>query len=366
MRESFDLLEYVRHLRSQWRFIAIAAGAAVLIGGGVSLLMPKKYTATVRILIEPPGGSDQRVAVAVSPIYLESLRSYEHFASSDNLFIRAMERFNLREAGSVESLKRRVLKVEVPRNTRILEISATLPDAAKAHTLALFMAQETVKLSRSVSAEGDRELVRGTQAEYDDARAQLDRVTSEWNRAASSEPMEGLAEDIKASQALRTELERDASFAQLLIIENGKRAKLSTRPGEVDSIRTETQLTETRLSAMRKRMEDLDREIAAKQAIFERRAAQREVLNSKRKAAEAAFAAVENRLREIRGTSGFRSEQLNVIDPGITPERPSSPNLPLNVIAALLIGLAAAIVFLSLEFSFGKVRPARAPLRVAG
>jgi uncharacterized protein involved in exopolysaccharide biosynthesis len=366
VRESFDLIEYLGYLRSHWRFIAIAAAAAVLIAGGVSLLMPKQYTATVRILIEPPGGSDQRVAVAVSPIYLESLRSYEHFATSDNLFIRAMVQFDLRQSGSIESLKRRLLKVEVPRSTRVLEIRATLPDAAKAHKLALFIAQETVKLSRSVSAEGDRELIRGTQAEYDDARAQLDRATSAWNRAASAEPLEGLSEEIKEIQTMRTELERDASFAQLLIVENAKRAKLSTRPGEVDSIRTETQLTETRLSGMRKRIADLDHEIAAKQLAFSRRAARREVLTSERKSAEAAFAAVENRLREIRGTSGFRSEQLNIVDPGITPERPSSPNVPLNVIAALLVGLTASVGFLSLEFSFGKLRPARAPLRVAG
>ena len=43
------------------------------------------------------------------------------------------------------------------------------------------------------------------------------------------------------------------------------------------------------------------------------------------------------RLRRIRlgrggfCGAGFRGERLKIIDPGIVPERPSSPNLPLNV-----------------------------------
>ena len=45
------------------------------------------------------------------------------------------------------------------------------------------------------------------------------------------------------------------------------------------------------------------------------------------------------RLREARGDAGYRGERLRIIDPGIVPERPSSPNLPLNLVAALLLGL---------------------------
>ena len=51
--------------------------------------MTPQYTATARIVIDPPAGTDLRAAMAVSPIYLESLRTYEQFASSDSLFQKA-------------------------------------------------------------------------------------------------------------------------------------------------------------------------------------------------------------------------------------------------------------------------------------
>jgi uncharacterized protein involved in exopolysaccharide biosynthesis len=61
---------------------------------------------------------------------------------------------------------------------------------------------------------------------------------------------------------------------------------------------------------------------------------------------------VENRLREARGDAGYRGERLKIIDPGIVPERPSSPNLPLNLAAALLLGLVLPIVYFTLEMNF--------------
>jgi uncharacterized protein involved in exopolysaccharide biosynthesis len=66
--------------------------------------------------------------------------------------------------------------------------------------------------------------------------------------------------------------------------------------------------------------------------------------------AQSALARAERRLEEARGTMGYRGERLAMIDPGIVPERPSSPNLPLNVLAALLMGLAGAWLWVTVEF----------------
>ena len=67
------------------------------------------------------------------PGYLESLKTYEEFAANDSLFQKAIDQFQLRAAlgaRPIESLKKRVLQVALVRNTRILEIAATLPDAS--------------------------------------------------------------------------------------------------------------------------------------------------------------------------------------------------------------------------------------------
>src|SRR4051794_33263681 len=96
MPDSVDGFRYISYLLRRYRFIALAGGVAAVLALLVSLLLPQKYTATARILIEPPAGTDLRAAMAVSPIYLESLRTFEQIASSDTLFQKAIDRFHLR------------------------------------------------------------------------------------------------------------------------------------------------------------------------------------------------------------------------------------------------------------------------------
>src|SRR6266849_8252806 len=153
------LLPALDHVRARWRIVAGACAVAVSLTLGVSLILTKEYTAVSRIVIDPPAGSDPRASMAVSPIYLESLRSYELFAASDDLFLKAVQRFGLRgDSAPIDKLKKSVLKADIPRNTRILEIRATLPNPKTAHALALYVAEETVKLNQAVSREGDQEL----------------------------------------------------------------------------------------------------------------------------------------------------------------------------------------------------------------
>ena len=183
------LLPALDRLRARWRVVAVTCGVSVGLALGASLILPKEYTAVSRVVIDPPAGSDPRVSTAVSPIYLESLRSYELFASSDDLFLKAVQRFGLRrDSTPIDRLKKSMLKVEMPRNTRILEIHATLPDAKKAHDLALYIAEETVKLNQAVSRQGDQELAGEAEKQAAEARIRLRDVEQAWNMAAMKEP----------------------------------------------------------------------------------------------------------------------------------------------------------------------------------
>src|ERR1039458_6719669 len=175
--ESVNTYRYLSFLGSRWRFIAASCAIAMSLALGVSLTRPKLYTATCRILIEPPAGTDIRSALGVSPIYLESLKTYEHFAGSDSLFLRALNQFQLRQRfpdRSVESLKAGILKAGMVRDTKILEIKVTLPDPKTAQALAQYLGEETVKLSRSVDEEGDRELAQAIEKQEADAQGRLE------------------------------------------------------------------------------------------------------------------------------------------------------------------------------------------------
>jgi uncharacterized protein involved in exopolysaccharide biosynthesis len=272
--ESFTFFQYIDHLRRRGRWIGLTCAVAAVLALVTSLLLPKRYTASARIMIDSPAGNDARSALALSPIYFESLKSYEAFAGSEKLFLEAVERFHLRDAAHprpIEQFQRSVLKVRLMPNTRILEIVCTLPNAENAHTLALFLANETVALSRRVSQQTDQELIAEAEKQFELARARLEQVYADHG---------------------------------------------------ADGI------SETRRSSAREGFEEAER-----------------------------------RLGDVRAASGYRGERLAIIDPGVTPERPSSPNVSLNVLVAIFIALLGSLIWVSLEFSRGlhHPEPMRAP-----
>ena len=281
MPESFEMFRYLDHLRRQWRVIGVACSVAVGLALIACLIMPNRYTATARIMIDPPAGSDPRASVAVNPVYLESLKTYELMASGDRLFLDAIEHFKLPRSKPIDQLKRSVLTVRMLHNTRILEISATLSDPKQAQALALYIADEAVRLSRDVSLAGDRNLVTDAQKQWDDAHTRLEKAESAW-------------------------------------------AQVAERP--------------------------VDQAAA--------RAAQVSTVQAEREGAREAFTAAEKRLTEVRGFAGYRGERLSIIDPGVVPERPSWPNIPLIVLAALVVALAGSLLYVTFEFNYRLERSA--------
>lgn len=274
MPESFQMLHYLDHLRLRWRAIAVACGTAVGVALIVALLTPARYTATARVMIEPPAGSDPRGATAVSPIYLESLKSYELVASGDRLFQGALDHFKLPRTRSLDSLKRSVLKVSIPRNTKILEISATVGEPAVAQELALYIAQQTVKLARGVSAETEQDLLADARKQMDEAQAHLrqeERVRAQAPSPAESQPRDAAREEVyQAGQ----------------------------------------------------------------------------------------------HLAQVRAMVGARGDRLQIIDSGVIPERPSWPNIPIMLVAALLVALVGSLLFVTFEFNY-RVERSAAPRSVA-
>ena len=320
-------LPVLDRLRARWRMIAVACAIAVSLAFGVSLILTKEYTAVSRIVIDPPAGSDPRSFIAVSPIYLESLRSYELFASSDDLFLKALERFGLRrDSEPIDKLKKSILKADMPRNTKILEIHATLPDPKTAHALALYIAEETVKLNQAVSREGDQELTAGAEKQVDQARAQLQASEKAWKEATTQTPVNQLQAELEGEQEVRSALQRELAESQVLLPEN-----------------------DARIERYRRQLESMQKSIAAKHKLLAERTAGMDRLTSELETARAAAKAAEARLQEVRSTLGFRGERLRIIDPGIVPERPSFPNIPLNVGISLFVALVLSVLGIGLE-----------------
>jgi uncharacterized protein involved in exopolysaccharide biosynthesis len=154
---------------------------------------------------------------------------------------------------------------------------------------------------------------------------------------------------------LRASIERRAALAQLDIADAAEREK-QAQGGELADIRKDASNARARLAEMRKQIEAIDREQSRRDKLMSLRMAHRDKLEAERKARQAELTAIETRLREARAEGGYRGERLRIVDPGIVPERPSSPDLLLNLLAALLAGLILPVLYLTIEMSYQERR----------
>src|ERR1700728_747379 len=232
MQESFDVFEYLDFLHARWKFWGLACGVAIVAALATGFLLPKRYTATATILIDPPAAGDPRIASAVSTVYLESLKTYELLATNDQLFVRAAQRFHLRDrdGSPIESLKRRVLKVDKLRDTRALQISVTLPDPRTAQAVAQFIAEGAVELSRSGGKQADEAMMEDAGKVAEIAKARLNDAEAAWQKAAGAHSAEALRSEISEDSYLKSRVEE-----QLLDEQAGLAGSSSQGPRDGDA-----------------------------------------------------------------------------------------------------------------------------------
>lgn len=343
--ESFHAYEYLDHLQRRWKFmlsVCAVAGALALI---VSLLLPKEYTAMASIVIDPPAGNDPRTTITVSPVYLESLRAYEMFASSDTLFQRAVDKFHLREQSSktMESLKRGILKVAKLKDTKLLQISVTLPDPKQAQAMAQFLAEQTVALSRSTNFADEQDLRDDARARLAETQNRLEQEQAAWRDFTVRQPLESIQTELEALAGSRERLQLDLADARTYL------AEISN--GNADARAPSVRL---RVQSLEKQDADLVARIQNKSTVLADREARGEQLQQKLRAAQVAFDTAAARQRELEAAAGVRGERLSIIDPGVAPERPSFPNVGLNVVLAMIMAPIAAATYLTLT-----IRPLR-------
>jgi len=348
MYQSFDAYEYVDYLRRRWRVVAAACAVAVMVSLPLSMLMAKRYTATATIVIEPPGSSDSRTAIVVSPMYLESLKTYERFAESDSLFARAVEKFHLQEPGSarpIESLKRGMLKVTKVRDTKIMEISVTWKDPKLAQNIAEYLAGETVALSRGESLDADREFTDESEKQAAAAQRRLKQAEQAWTNLSVNEPMDSLQGEMDSSVSLAGRLRQD------LVDTEANIAEYQQGRSQSQFSREQLEAAGARKALLEKRWQEVQRTVRELAVTMASRSAKREASQNELKMAQVAWETAEKRLSELRAAAGSRGDRLRVMDPGIVPQRPSSPNVPLNVAAALFLAVAASVIYLSFAFT---------------
>ena len=354
----FNASSFATYARDQWRTFAIACSAAIVLAAVISVALPKRYTATASILIEPPAGNDPRAATAVSPVYLESLKTYERMASSSTMFQQALQRLQIAEARNnfnVEGLKRSILKVAKPANTKILEISTTLSDPAKAQELAEYIANETVRLSKDLDSGSEHEATQESRRILAVAEARVKRAEEARDNASQTEPIANLEDEVTNDTELRFRVRRDLALASSELAEaiaaQQSGAKTESQPALAALNAVQIAKARARVNALENEVNQLSQVIEKKGLVLEQRKLHRESLEIELKAARAERETAYQRLNDVLVSSGFRGERLHVIDRGVIPRSPSSPNLVLNILAALLLSFIGTGLYVAMRFA---------------
>jgi uncharacterized protein involved in exopolysaccharide biosynthesis len=338
MNGGTQAVEFAAYLAGRWRIVLIACVSAVILAGAASLILPSRYTATATLMIEPPAGMDPRTATSLSPVYLESLKTFEHLASSDSLFSQALDELGIRAryaGSSIESLKRSVLKVDKPVSTRVIEISATLEDPRQAQKLARYIAEHTVALSDSMTQRSAADSAQEARANLDSAEKRLRAAVAAGDKPPS---VTGVEDELSSLSELKYSIDRDLSDA---------RAELAAMPGGADA-----SLLRSKIADLEKQDRQFDAQLKSLGANLEHSTARRNELENESKSARLSYDAARTKLDDISASAAFRGERLQVLDPGILPERPSFPNVPLNMLVAFVLSLIAAVSYVAIRFAW--------------
>jgi uncharacterized protein involved in exopolysaccharide biosynthesis len=370
VEDEFDGVRFAHYLRHRWAVLAISCTVAVGLAGGVSLLLPKRYTATASILIEPPAGNDPRGATAVSSVYLESLKTYERFASSDTAIAMALRESGLEkkvEGASIEQIKRSVLKVSRPASTKIVEISATLENPNDAQKLAQHLAEQSVALNRRLDNESAEDLLTQAQKALERADNRLRAAEQSRNRVIQTEGMDVLQNEVTEVNALQLNIEEELGKTRAALAdaeaeartlqgngEPGDRTIFSAR--EVDAMRARVASLEAQAAALTKKSADAT-------TVLEGRRQRREPLDNELSVSRADYEVAKNKLADVQSSSAYRAERLEIMDPGVAPQHPSSPNILLNVMLAALVSLVLSVGYLAITFGYGRARSYPKPVR---
>jgi uncharacterized protein involved in exopolysaccharide biosynthesis len=344
----FDAVEFAEYIWGKRIVFLIACAVAIVVTLAVSLLLPKRYTARSSIFIEAPAGNDPRAATAVSSVYLESLKTYESFASSDTVFERATRRFQ------VDASKNSVLKVTRPVNTTVIEIAVTLHDPRKAQGLAQYIAEQTVEMNRSIEATSADSLIVELRSQSQAALERLTNASRERDAFATANPIEAVENELRDGSDFESRLDQDLAHARTEL------AGDATQPGPVpETLRRQMASAEARITAIGNQRRDLARLLAQKGSQLDTRKSRLNALEDEERVARNAYEDTRTRLNETLASPLYRGGRLRVIDPGVVPQRPSFPQTPLNLAAALLASLMGTFLYLALRFGYVRLQRER-------
>lgn len=391
------LLRRAGILRRRWRWVLESAVGCAVAALLVSLALPKIDRATSYILVsESKIGSGSHDApwqqVAMLPTYVP-------FVDNDALISQTLQKFQLdRPPYSLTAgrfRRRNYLDVQIPKSTRLLELSVEFPDAqlaagivndiaeravafndrmTAADTLATqdFLKKQLAEANHHLHEAMDRRLKVQQEAHSDDREKTLAILLSDKDRLSMrlEQLRVDVAQDESRSQSLQQSLSTEPQILKLTKNVTGdpylQKAADKLNPQGPPLSMTEESINVTHdeiqrslvgakanissgqagIQAATERLGKVNLEI---NVLLDQLARLRIEIDQADRDSALANEAVKNAARlyqEASVTVNSRSQDMKQISPAIVPERPVRPTILLNTILGFLLGALAAAGFI--------------------
>jgi len=344
--ETFEVRSYLGHLGRRWRTLFAVPIVAMAVALLISLALPRKYDAKVTLLVQS-GTSDPRLPQALNQVYLEYLRSYEQLIQGSALLARVIQEFHLEM--SVDQFRSQALDVEMLRLSKLLTIRVRWEDPQKAHQMALFLAKEAVRSTEGLRDDEAERAARVAQAEVGHAQSRMEEASAKLLEFRLKAREEELSRAAQVEMDSKSEYEKQLAQSQILIPELEARAAAPTN--QAKDIAVSLAAEQAKQAALRKALQDVDASLSRHQASLLKAQAGSANLERAYSAAQDSLKVATSRVNEARASAASRTEQLQIADPGIVPQRPSSPHYLFNALLALALGFFVAVIYESWKWS---------------
>ena len=257
---------------------------------------------------------------------------------------------------SVDSFRRRgILKVELSKSTRLLEVTVEFPNAQLAAEICNYFVQQAVVFNEELNSRDAEKARLFVKEQLDRAGQSMEVARSRLLEFSQSSTIEGLQESVRSLLAAKSENETELASLHLELTRNtAKRESLaasSERSSDPDSsvqyriveMQSEAAGIKASMEALRKVLETnrhtlarLEKEKALKEST------QQQLLDEYDLARES-YATLSKKYQDASINVGARSTDLKMITPAVVPERPFKPRIVLNIVLAACFGLLLSV-----------------------
>jgi tyrosine-protein kinase Etk/Wzc len=355
-------------LRKRLRLIVLCSLTAALGAGVLSFWQPKIYRTMTHLLLAESKLADVD-SKTTNFVYYELLRSYETLINNDYLVSKTIQKFDLQKTPyelSVDGFRRSgILRVELSKNTRLLEVTVEFPNAQLAAEICNYFVNQAVTFNEELNSRDAEKARLFLKQQLDRAAQNMEVARNRLLEFNQSSTIEGLRESVRSLLAEKSENETKLAALNLELTRNSaKRDSLASSNASESAFQYRIVEMQSETAGIKATMETLGKILETRKHTLARLEKEKALKESKLQQlldeydlARESYATLSKKYQDASINVGARSTDLKMIAPAVVPERPFKPRTLLNIILAagfgLLVSVGLSLLMHNLETSKG-------------